>query len=231
MEASSGSSNRILIVDEEVGVRATLTPILQRNGFLVRTVASVRKAVDEIHNHHFDGLICDLKLGPNEDPYVAVRVLRQVNPSAAVIIFTGYPQVETAIQAIRQAVDDYIIKPTSPDKLVGVLRDRITQRRKRARILSLSYDEVLLRTRNMLLEQKGYEVVSAQNLESGLAACESGPFDVFVLGHSIPQRDKQQMVRAFARVVEAQSFRCAAIREKSWWTVQMFKLSLIPSPC
>ena len=51
----------------------------------------------------------------------------------------------------------------------------------------------------MLLEREGSEVVSANNLQTGLSACESGPFDVFVfvLGHSIPPKDKQQMVHAF----------------------------------
>jgi DNA-binding response OmpR family regulator len=48
----------------------------------------------------------------------------------------------------------------------------------------------------MLLEAQGYEVVSADRLESSLEQCKQGGFDLFVLGHSIPREDKQRMVGA-----------------------------------
>jgi DNA-binding NtrC family response regulator len=197
MRSSLESSNRILIVDDEVGIRATLSPILQRNGFTVRSVASAPEAIQEIQTRPFDALICDLKLGPNEDPYAIVRTMRQVNPQAVVIIFTGYPELDTAIEAVREAVDDYILKPSDSEVIVNLLRQKLLSRPRKPRVLSLSYDHVLLKTRNMLLEREGYEVVSADSLATGLAACHTGHFDVFVLGHSIPSSDKRQMVEAF----------------------------------
>ena len=67
------------------------------------------------------------------------------------------------------------------------------------RILSVSYDELLLKMRRMILENAGYAVVSAHGLEKSLEECNKGDFDVFVLGHSIPSRDKRQMVETFRR--------------------------------
>ena len=67
----------------------------------------------------------------------------------------------------------------------------------KARILSASYYDALRRTRHMLLEEQGYEVVSTDRLESTLEQCKLGGFDLFILGHSIPQEDKQKMVEAF----------------------------------
>jgi CheY-like chemotaxis protein len=67
------------------------------------------------------------------------------------------------------------------------------------RILSVSYDDLLLRTRQMILENEGYTVVSAHGLENSLAQCKKGGFDLFILGHSIPDQDKRQMVEAFRR--------------------------------
>src|SRR5215471_16434222 len=67
----------------------------------------------------------------------------------------------------------------------------------KARILSVSYDEALRRTRQLLLEAQGYQLISTDRLESTLEQCKLGGFDLFVLGHSIPQEDKQRLVEAF----------------------------------
>lgn len=65
------------------------------------------------------------------------------------------------------------------------------------RILSVSYDPNLLATRRMLLEQKGYTVTSALGFTQAMAHCKSAGFDLFVLGHSIPTADKQELIRTF----------------------------------
>jgi CheY-like chemotaxis protein len=67
-----------------------------------------------------------------------------------------------------------------------------------ARILSVSYDESLLKTRHFMLEQCGYEVTSALGFTDSMKHCTGkGAFDLFVLGHSIPLHDKQALVHAF----------------------------------
>ena len=65
------------------------------------------------------------------------------------------------------------------------------------RILNVSYDESLLTTREALLKQAGYEVVSAQGFVESLERCKQRDFDLFILGHSIPQKDKQELVKTF----------------------------------
>ena len=67
------------------------------------------------------------------------------------------------------------------------------------RILSVSYDLALARTRQLLLERERYEVVSARSLEASLEHCRRGGFDAFILGHSIPPSDKQRLVIAFKK--------------------------------
>ena len=69
-----------------------------------------------------------------------------------------------------------------------------------ARILSVSYDESLLKTRQFMLEQCGHHVISALGFTDSLRQCtQGGAFDLFVLGHSIPLHDKQALVEAFRR--------------------------------
>ncbi|HZI58255.1 MAG TPA: hypothetical protein VFF39_15850 [Verrucomicrobiae bacterium] len=68
------------------------------------------------------------------------------------------------------------------------------------RILSISYDEALLQTRAMLLRGQGFDVVSAHGFSAALDACETGSFDLVILGHSIPQEDQQQIIKQLRAV-------------------------------
>jgi len=65
------------------------------------------------------------------------------------------------------------------------------------RILSVSYDVSLLATRQLMLELKGHQVTSALGFTDALEHCKNAGFDLFVLGHSIPVKDKQSLIKAF----------------------------------
>ena len=72
-----------------------------------------------------------------------------------------------------------------------------------SRILSISYDATLLRTRQMLLERAGYEVVSTSDLTRALELCRSAAYDLVIMGHSIPRSDKQQITQALRQYCPA----------------------------
>lgn len=66
------------------------------------------------------------------------------------------------------------------------------------RVLSVSYDEALRSSRELLLESLGYEVVSVADFAEALQHCSRGSkFDLFVLGHSIPAAEKNALISAF----------------------------------
>src|SRR5689334_5938113 len=67
-----------------------------------------------------------------------------------------------------------------------------------ARILSVSYDPSLLKTRQLILEQQGHQVVSALGFTEAMRQCQSSDgFNLFILGHSIPHADKEALIAAF----------------------------------
>jgi CheY-like chemotaxis protein len=67
-----------------------------------------------------------------------------------------------------------------------------------AKILSVSYDEALLTTRQKILERRGHSVTSACGLQDALQLCMSNaPFDLFIVGHSIPHGEKQALISHF----------------------------------
>jgi len=64
------------------------------------------------------------------------------------------------------------------------------------RILSISYDPILLRVRHELLQRQGYAVTSAEGFVEALQLCKDGQFDLLIVGHSIPHLDKEALLSA-----------------------------------
>ena len=64
-------------------------------------------------------------------------------------------------------------------------------------ILSISYDDALLRTREMLLRAQGYLVTSALGRTNAIEECKKGNFDLLILGHSIPNEEKKELIGMF----------------------------------
>jgi DNA-binding NtrC family response regulator len=78
--------------------------------------------------------------------------------------------------------------------LGGTLPDGLTSGRKPARILSVSYDRSLAITREMLFTRGGFEVSSAFDIHQALQCCSVEPFDLIVIGHSIPLPQRQSLL-------------------------------------
>jgi len=199
----SKQNHRVLFVDDEPGIRATLPLVLQKEGFDVTVSSSVAEAQTKMVCDTFEALLTDLNIDTPGDGYALVRAIRRVNPRCATIILTGYPDVPSAVEAVRERVDDYLLKPANIDVLVKSLKTYISSRKPKARILSVSLDEPLLRTRHMLLEREGYDVVSSLGLVASLKECSKGGFDLFILGHSIDYSDKKELVDSFRRTCPA----------------------------
>src|SRR5437868_9746999 len=102
---------KVLFVDDEPTIRLTLPKILEMHEFEVKTAATVGEALKLIQSEEFDVLLSDLNIGEQSDGFTVVSAMRRVQPEALTIILTGYPAFESALQAIREQVDDYIAKP------------------------------------------------------------------------------------------------------------------------
>jgi len=126
------NGNRILFVDDEESIRLTLPPVLENNGFEVRVAASVPDALFEINSHTFDALLCDLNISEEGDGFLVVSAMRHLQPNSINLILTGYPALETALLAIRNQVDDYLVKPADLDVVIGTIREKLQNRRPRS---------------------------------------------------------------------------------------------------
>src|SRR3989442_15019324 len=124
-------SKRLLFVDDEEGIRLTLPLLLQARGFDVRVAASVPEALSEIKTHKFDVLLSDLNIGEDGNGFTIIRAMRRAHPNCIAILLTGYPAFETAVQAIEDEVDGYLVKPADIDSLVGTIERKLRVRQAR----------------------------------------------------------------------------------------------------
>jgi ActR/RegA family two-component response regulator len=121
-------ATRILFVDDEPNIRLTLPQILTRHGYDVRAAATVAEALAEINSRTFDLLIADLNIGQVGDGFTVVSAMRRTQPSCVNFILTGYPAFETALQAIRSQVDDYLVKPADIESLISAIESKLQNR-------------------------------------------------------------------------------------------------------
>ncbi|MEM1059353.1 MAG: sigma-54 dependent transcriptional regulator [Verrucomicrobiota bacterium] len=129
--------DRILIIDDEEAVRATLMAQLSALDYTPLAVSSLLQAREVISKESFDLVLCDLKL-PDGSGLDFLRDLRQANSELPCVVMTGYATAENAVEALRLGLMDYLIKPFSPAELEYSLQ-RIR------RYLQLEHENVYLR--------------------------------------------------------------------------------------
>ena len=120
---------RVLFVDDEPAIRLSLPEILRMHGFDVVSASDVGEAVQALAHQPFDVLISDLNIGSPGDGFTVVSAMRRTQPNCVTLILTGYPAFETALQAIRSQVDDYLIKPAGVQELVSAIEEKLRDRR------------------------------------------------------------------------------------------------------
>jgi ActR/RegA family two-component response regulator len=119
---------RILFVDDEASIRLTLPPVLEKEGFQVHVAGSVAEALVEINSYQFDVLLTDLNIREEGDGFLVVSAMRHLQPNCVNLILTGYPAFETALQAIHNQVDDYLVKPADVESLIKTVQEKLATR-------------------------------------------------------------------------------------------------------
>jgi len=118
--AKSDRAGRILVVDDEEGVRAFLAESLEREGHDVVQAEDGEAALRAAREEPFDVVITDLKM-PREGGMAVVRALRTEQPDVELIVLTAHGDVSTAVEAMKLGVFDYLQKPLSGPAAVRAL--------------------------------------------------------------------------------------------------------------
>src|SRR5580658_5300208 len=135
---------KLLFVDDDDALRRALGAVLTHHGFDLTAVSSVPEALELISTRKFDVLLSDLNIGEPGDGFTVVSAMRRVQPDACTFILTGYPDLETAIRAVRSQVDDYFSKPLRVEQLIEAISAlRSGKRPSRPRVPSRKVSQIL----------------------------------------------------------------------------------------
>jgi len=127
--------SNILVVDDEPVARQSLTDILKLEGHNVTSAPNGQAAVEHVRTHSIDLMIVDLRM-PGMDGLEVVQVVNQISPDTEVILLTAFGSTETAIQALRLRIHDYLLKPASPAQILASVKKGLTRRSTRSRVSS-----------------------------------------------------------------------------------------------
>ena len=118
----------ILIVDDEPGVRTSLTGVLRDEGYTVEAVPSGEACLDRVTRGPVDLIVLDVWL-PGMDGLATLARLRERQVDAQVVLISGHGNIESAVRAIKMGAFDFVEKPLSLEKTVLVVRNALRQRR------------------------------------------------------------------------------------------------------
>ncbi|RLD36202.1 MAG: sigma-54-dependent Fis family transcriptional regulator [Bacteroidetes bacterium] len=150
---------KILVIDDEKGIRNTLREILEYEKFKVEDAADGPSALELTKDNTFDVILCDIKM-PGMDGMEVLDHLLSTSDTP-VIMISGHGNIDTAVEAIKKGAFDYIAKPLDLNRLLITIRNAmdksslITETRKLKRKVSKTYDmigdsESMLEIRDMI---------------------------------------------------------------------------------
>ncbi len=152
------TSLNILVVDDEINIRKTLSVCLEIEGHKVVAVSNFADAVTEASRRSFELAFVDLRLG-TADGLDLIPALLAANPWLKIIVITAYASVESAVEAMRRGATDYLPKPFTPAQVELATRKVMEVRSLEQKVADLqeyvgrSHPEIDFSTRSHVMQR------------------------------------------------------------------------------
>ena len=119
----------ILVIDDDEGIRKTLTKILTEKGYSVDSAETGREAIRKTNVKFYNMALIDIRL-PDMDGVELLRKIKATKPKMRKIIITGYPTLQNAVEALNKGADAYIMKPLEMEKVLATIKEQLEKQRK-----------------------------------------------------------------------------------------------------
>jgi two-component system OmpR family response regulator len=169
---------RVLVVDDDKAICEYMETFLSKDGFEVKTLNDPSGAPEEVKNGGYHLVVLDLMM-PKMDGLQVLERIRKVDTDVAVVIFTGYPSLETAVQSMKLDAVDYLKKPFNPEEF-RVVVDRVMRKKGLLRSPEENLHRVIGETirnlrkdRNLTLKQMARRTSLSVSLLSQIERAES----------------------------------------------------------
>ncbi|MBP1649769.1 MAG: two component, sigma54 specific, transcriptional regulator, Fis family, partial [Bacteroidetes bacterium] len=154
METTIKPRWEILVADDESVMRESLAAWLREDGFAVDTASSGREAITRAQGKDYAIYFIDLKMPGGMDGIETMMEIRKIHADASVIIITAFATVDTAITAMKEGAQEYIVKPCNPEE-ISLLVKRIIK------VKNLQRENTILRKK--LTRQYRFQDIISKN--------------------------------------------------------------------
>jgi len=127
-----GERARILVVDDDESVRKVLATILEEEGYVVDTAKNGREAIKKSKVQFYNLALIDIRLTDLDGTKLLTKI-KDTLPKMRKIIITGYPSLQSAVEAVNRGANAYIIKPFDMDNVIETIRDQLKKQREEKR--------------------------------------------------------------------------------------------------
>ncbi len=127
----------ILIIDDEESIRDSMSQVLRKEGYRVRTSVEGKEGLQIFNQENIQVVFLDLKLPGIKGMDILTRI-KEISPETPVIIITGYASIDSAIEAMKRGAFDYMAKPFTPEEVRVITKKALDSRR-------LLYENIYLR--------------------------------------------------------------------------------------
>ena len=115
---------RILVVDDDEGIRKVLKTILEEEGYVVDTAKNGKEAIKKSNTKFYNLALIDIRL-PDIEGTKLLNAMKETTPKMVKIIITGYPSLQIAIEAVNKGADSYILKPFDMDNVLNKIKEHL----------------------------------------------------------------------------------------------------------
>lgn len=117
----------LLIVDDDAGIREMLSTVLTNEGYLVEAVENGKQAIKACEESLFDVALIDVELPDMKGTELLMR-LKKMQPKMVRIVITGHPSLESAMRAVNERADGYVLKPIEVTELLEKIKKLLTEK-------------------------------------------------------------------------------------------------------
>ncbi|MCC6670233.1 MAG: sigma-54-dependent Fis family transcriptional regulator [Planctomycetes bacterium] len=118
---------RVLVVDDEQDLAESCLFFLQRAGYEARTAFSGEEALALLASEHFDVVVTDVRM-PRMSGLALLDAIKERDPDVEVVLITAFPEIETAVSAIKQGAFDYVAKPFTEEQFLARVEKALAHR-------------------------------------------------------------------------------------------------------
>jgi len=225
MSESAQATVRTLVVDDEDALRFFIQETLRRAGYQVEGAASGEEAMEKLRDTHYDLLMLDLMLGGRVDGLKVLEMTRWRWPDTVVVILTAHGSLESAMAAIREGVDGYLLKPVEPLELRQAVRQALDRRRTQAQQQGMDTDTDLIERAPFRVDVKKHEATMDGKL------LDLTPREFNLLVHLMRNADRaispQELVRVVREYDPVDTFEA---RDICKWYIHRLRRKIEPDP-